>query len=87
MYMNEPPESEEELSVARARERFPAILEAAEAGVETVISRRGRPVALLGPLSLRRPVTRTTLDSLRGSGHGLWGDARSHVKGMREEWE
>jgi len=87
MYMYDEIESGEDLSVARARERFPAILEAAEAGIETVISRRGRPVALLGPLSLRRPASRTTLESLRGSGHGLWGDARSHVKGMREEWE
>jgi prevent-host-death family protein len=87
MYMNEAMDSEDELSVARARERFPAILEAAEAGCETVISRRGRPVAVLGPLSMRRPSRRTTLDSLRGTGKGLWGEARSHVQDLREEWE
>ena len=86
MYMSEL--GEEGQSVARAREHFPALLEAAEAGVQTVISRRGRPVAVLGPLSLRRNRSLHSLESLVGSGRGLWGDsAVAHVKTLRQEWD
>lgn len=95
MYMNENPWSHldgpeasdpESLSVAQAREQFPSLLEAAEAGVETVISRRGRPVAMIAPLSLRRPRT-VTLDSLIGTGARLWGDTPSKwVANQRDEW-
>jgi prevent-host-death family protein len=74
------------LSVVQAREQLPSLLEAAEAGTETVISRRGRPVAVLGPLSLRRPRHTTSLDSLIGSGSGLWGRAGEWVERQRSEW-
>lgn len=87
VYMNKVyPDSDPPRSVAQAREEFPSLLEAAEAGTETIITRRGRPVAVLGPVSLRRGRERTTLDSLIGSGAGLWGDARSHVREQRDEW-
>ena len=87
MYMSEiPPDSVPSRSVAQAREDFPSLLEAAETGTETIITRRGRPVAVLGPVSLRRGRERTSLDSLIGSGAGLWGDARSHVREQRDEW-
>jgi prevent-host-death family protein len=87
MYMNDSDAPDDDVSVAKARERFPAILEAAESGCETVITRRGKPVAVLGPLSLRRPTRHASLDSLAGTGAGLWGKASSHVAGLREEWE
>lgn len=75
------------LSVAQARERFPSLLEAAESGTETVIARRGRPVAVLGPLSLRRSARPVALDSLIGSGAKLWGtDIGAHVDQQRGEW-
>lgn len=76
------------LSVAQAREQFPSLLEAAESGTETVIARRGRPVAVLGPLSLRRTRRPVGLDSLIGSGANLWGpDIGRHVDSQRGEWD
>ena len=75
------------LSVVQAREQLPSLLEAAEAGTETVISRRGRPVAVLGPLSLRRPRHATSLDSLIGSGSRFWGEAGEWVARQRAEWD
>lgn len=87
MYMNALNHPDDDLSVAKARERFPAILEAAESGCETVITRRGKPVAVLGPLSLRRPSRQVSLDSLAGTGHGLWGHVGRHVDALRGEWE
>ena len=81
----EPPRSTS-VSVARARERLPELLAGAERGAETLISRRGRPVAVLGPLSLSRPPGRTALASLIGSGKGLWGAAGAHVRGERDGW-
>jgi prevent-host-death family protein len=76
------------LSVAQAREQFPSLLEAAESGTETVIARRGRPVAVLGPLSLRRTRRPVGLDSLIGSGARLWGaDIGKHVDQQRGEWD
>lgn len=87
MYMNEKPNDLDPLrSVAQAREEFPSLLEAAEAGLETVITRRGKPVALIGPVSLRRTKERVSLAALQGSGKGLWGAAGDHVRGMRDEW-
>lgn len=87
MYMSEiSPDSDPSRSVAQAREEFPSLLEAAESGTETLITRRGRPVAIIGPVSLRRGRERTSLDSLIGSGAGLWGDARGHVQEQRDEW-
>lgn len=75
------------LSVAQAREQFPSLLEAAESGTETVIARRGRPVAVLGPLSMRRSRKPVGLDSLIGSGAKLWGtDIAAHVDQQRGEW-
>jgi prevent-host-death family protein len=68
------------LSVVQAREQLPSLLEAAEAGTETVISRRGRPVAVLGPHA-------TSLDSLIGSGSRLWGEAGEWVARQRAEWD
>ncbi len=97
LYMNDSPDhpdpamlstASDPLSVAQAREQFPSLLEAAESGTETVIARRGRPVAVLGPLSLRKPRRHVGLDSLIGSGASLWGhDARRWVDSQRGEWE
>lgn len=76
------------LSVAQAREQLPSLLEAAESGTETVIARRGRPIAVLGPLSLRRTRRPVGLDSLIGSGAKLWGtDITKHVDQQRGEWD
>lgn len=96
MYMNVPESpdpavlgtGDDPLSVAQAREQFPSLLEAAEGGTETVIARRGRPVAVLGPLSLRRTRKAVTLDSLIGTGSKLWGShVGQWVDHQRGEWD
>ena len=75
------------MSVAQAREQFPSLLEAAEGGTETVIARRGKPVAVLGPLSMRRTKNPIPLDTLIGSGAKLWGSHASEwVDDKRAEW-
>ncbi len=47
--------SDEMLPVAMVKRDFSRLLEAAEHGQRTVISRHGRPVAELGPLRSERP--------------------------------
>lgn len=87
LYMSKSrPDSDPARSVAQAREEFPSLLEAAESGLETIITRRGKPVALLGPVSLRRPKEHVSLLALQGSGKGLWESAGAHVKALRDEW-
>jgi prevent-host-death family protein len=55
-----------------ARNQLPHLLEAAEKGESTVISKHGRPVAALVPIGAysgrQKPLT-----PVAGSGHGLWG--------------
>ena len=71
-----------------ARNQLPDLLEAAEKGRSTVITRHGRPVAALVPLSEFRPgAQQQSLWSLRGSGKGLWGkESPRTVRELREEW-
>ena len=72
-----------------ARNQLPDLLEAAERGQPTIITRHGRPVAALMPMeaysvgSPQQPLT-----PLEGSGRGLWGDnsARS-LRRLRAEWD
>jgi prevent-host-death family protein len=45
-----------QISVAQAKARFAALVARAEAGETIVVTRNGRPVARLGPLSDRRPI-------------------------------
>jgi prevent-host-death family protein len=87
MYMSEDNPYLDPLSVAQAREQFPSLLEAAESGVQTIIARRGKPVAVLGPLEMRRPRTRLSLHDIQGTGANLWGASASrHVDTLRREW-
>ncbi|MBV9017573.1 MAG: type II toxin-antitoxin system Phd/YefM family antitoxin [Alphaproteobacteria bacterium] len=71
-----------------ARNRFPQLLEAAEKGQSTIITKHGRPVAAMVPISdytaavRQRPLTPAT-----GSGRGLWGkDSRRTLRRLRDEW-
>lgn len=68
------------IGVEEARRRLPELLQRAQAGETSLISRHGRPVAALGPLGGRTttdPVLRQRhlqrLLNLRGSGTGCWG--------------
>ena len=76
-----------------ARNTLPSLLDLAERGRATIITRHGHRVAAIVPieqyderlnaLRSRRP----SILSLRGSGAGLWGeDSTRSIRDMRDEW-
>jgi prevent-host-death family protein len=71
-----------------ARNQLPELLEAAEKGHPTIITRRGRPVAALMPIdSLRTGIRQQPLLPAAGSGRGLWGRSSRRTLGkLRDEW-
>ncbi|HJR70274.1 MAG TPA: type II toxin-antitoxin system Phd/YefM family antitoxin [Gammaproteobacteria bacterium] len=77
----------ERKGVEEARNQLPKLIEAAEAGRTTVITRRGRAVAALVPLDVygaRQP--QQSLLSVAGSGRGLWGsDSARSIDNLRDE--
>ena len=72
-----------------ARAKLPELLERAHRGVPTVITKRGKPYAVLAPVTASRSARRgPTLLALRGSGSGLWGsNSTKALAKLREEWE
>jgi prevent-host-death family protein len=72
-----------------ARNQLPELLEAAEHGRSTVITRHGRPVAALVPIAAYGAAVRQQpLTPLKGSGRGLWGkDSTRTVRKLRDEWD
>lgn len=72
-----------------ARNQLPDLLEAAERGKSTIITRHGRPVAVLVPIDEYRPIERqASLVPLAGSGKGMWGkDSTRTIRRLREEWD
>lgn len=71
--------AEETVGVEEARRRLPELLNRAKAGGSTLISRHGRPVAVLMPLDGARPIDpqqrqrrRQALLDLQGSGRACW---------------
>lgn len=71
-----------------ARNQLPELLDAAESGRATIITRRGRPVAVLSPLGEHVAIdAQISLQALEGSGHGLWGnDSAKDLDAQRDEW-
>jgi prevent-host-death family protein len=71
-----------------ARNQLPDLLDAAEDGQSTVITRHGRPVAALVPVSALTVAARQhSLLPLEGSGRGLWGRNSSRtIDRLRDEW-
>ncbi len=71
-----------------ARNQLPELLDAAESGRATIITRHGRPVAVLSPLGeLVAHDAQASLLALEGSGHGLWGnDSAKDLDAQRDEW-
>ena len=72
----------------QARKQLPALLDAAEKGRSTIITRHGRPVAALVPIELYRAALRQQpLTPVEGSGRGLWGrDSMRALRTLRDEW-
>ena len=71
-----------------ARNQLPDLLEAAEKGRSTIITRHGRPVAALVPIeAYGAAVRQQPLMPVAGSGRGLWGkDSTRTLRKLRDEW-
>jgi prevent-host-death family protein len=71
-----------------ARNELPSLIEAAEGGNATIITRRGRPVAALVPVdAYRRSHSQQSLLPLEGSGQRHWGKNSARTIGkLRDEW-
>jgi len=71
-----------------ARNQMPALLDAAEKGVSTIITRHGRPVAALVPVDHFSAKDRQKpLLPLKGTGRGLWGKSSAQtIRSLRDEW-
>jgi prevent-host-death family protein len=71
-----------------ARNQLPDLLEAAENGHSTIITKHGRPVAAIVPLDAYDAASRQEpLVPMEGSGRGLWGeDSRRTLLDLRDEW-
>jgi prevent-host-death family protein len=71
-----------------ARNQLPDLLEAAEQGRSTIITRHGRPVAALIPIEAYDAAARQQpLLPVGGSGRGSWGkDSTRTLRKQRDEW-
>jgi prevent-host-death family protein len=70
-----------------ARNQLPKLIEAAEAGDATVITRRGEPVAALVPVEAYTAYHQQSLLPIAGTGRGLWGRNSTRVlRRLRDEW-
>jgi len=73
----------------QARNQLPDLLDAAENGRSTIITRHGRPVAALVPIAALGDAERRqqSLLPVAGSGRGLWGkNSTRTLRRLRQEW-
>ena len=71
-----------------ARNQLPDLLDAAQKGRSTIITKHGRPIAALVPVEefVDRSAQRSLLP-LRGTGRGLWGkNSARALRALRDEW-
>jgi prevent-host-death family protein len=71
-----------------ARAQLPELLDGAERGRATIITRHGRPVAALVPVEAYGAAARQLpMTPAEGSGRGLWGkDSGRALRRLRDEW-
>ncbi len=71
-----------------ARNQLPDLLDAAEKGRSTIITRHGRPVAALVPIEAYGVAGgQQPLMPAAGSGRGLWGRNSTRAsRKLRDEW-
>jgi len=71
-----------------ARNQLPDLLEAAERGRSTIITRHGHPVAALVPIeAYGATIRQQPLIPVAGSGRGLWGkNSILTLQKLRDEW-
>lgn len=74
--------------VEDARNQLPALLAEAEKGRSTIITRHGRSIAAIVPVTGAQCGARQrALTTLAGSGKGLWGrDSARTLRRLRDEW-
>jgi prevent-host-death family protein len=71
-----------------ARKHLPELLDAAERGDSTIITRHGRPVAVLVPIEAYSSIRQAPLTPLLGSGRGMWGRYSTRtLRKLRDEWD
>ena len=72
-----------------ARSQLPTLLEEAERGRATIITRHGKPIAALVPIAAYEATSRQApLVPLAGSGRGLWGkNSTRTLRKLRDEWD
>lgn len=74
----------------QARAQLPHIASEAVAGYSSVITRHGKPVAVVVPVAqwqAAQAQRHPNFMALRGSGRGLWPEgAGQAVAGLRDEW-
>jgi prevent-host-death family protein len=77
------------IGLEQARSTLPELVRTAGEGSTHVISRHGRPVAALVPLSALGAQRRAKgVLALRGSGRGLWGTRPAHtIEQLRSGWD
>ena len=75
-------------SAEEARDQLSDLLDAAEKGRSTIITRHGRPVAVLKPMAAYGASLRQLpLTPFEDSGRGLWGrDSSRGLRRVRDEW-
>jgi prevent-host-death family protein len=71
-----------------ARNELPQLLQAAQSGRATIITRHGKPVAALVPIDQYQEQARQqSLLSIAGTGKGLWGrSSQQTIRKLRDEW-
>ena len=72
-----------------ARNQLPSLLESAERGRATVITKRGKAVAALVPIEdFEAGGKQSSLVGLKGTGKNLWGRDSAHtLDKLRDEWD
>lgn len=71
-----------------ARNQLPELLDEAEKGRSTIITKHGRPVAAIVPVDqVVDKNAQKSLMPLKGTGRGLWGKNSSRtIRALRDEW-
>jgi prevent-host-death family protein len=72
-----------------ARNQLPELLEAAQQGQSTIITKHGRPVAVLIPVEeFEQKSRQRSLLPYKGTGRGMWGsNSTDTLRALRDEWE
>lgn len=74
--------------VKEARNQLAALLDEAQKGRTTIITRHGRSIAAIVPVEGWSSPRQKPLNAVAGTGKGLWGKQSAATVGrLRKEWE